>query len=375
GRALSSLKNFDGSSSVKTMWDVLVAGAGPAGAVAAFVLAQAGRQVLLVDEFRADTHKVGDSLPGAARQILQNLGLLADLESGSHLPCYGNVCAWGSDQLMVNDFISDPRGLGWHLDRVQFDEALRLAAVRAGAILWRNRVKQVSKCHNTWRVCLHDRECHSRWFIDTTGRAASLARSQGAIRQRDIPLFATYRWVVTSKNDTETRTFIESVPHGWWYTARLPHHTRVVIFHTDIQHARLIQHHPNLWDVYLEDTKYIHECLGYMTDTHSPHFIEAGGGYLNQVAGLQWIAAGDAALSFDPISSQGIFNALYTGMKAGQAVHAALSGDESLVNTYVDHLKAIRAAYCRHYGFMYRSENRWTNQPFWALRQAVSKEL
>ncbi|GAB1538973.1 tryptophan 7-halogenase [Scytonema sp. NUACC21] len=353
------------------MWDVLVAGAGPAGAVAAFVLAQAGHQVLLVDEFRANSHKVGESLPGAARQILQNLGLLAALDSSSHLPCYGNICAWGSDRLVVNDFINDPHGLGWHLDRAQFDEALRLAALRAGAVLWRNRVKEVTQWQHRWRIRFQDCEVHSRWFIDATGRAASLARSQGAIRQRDIPLFATYRWVVPSDDDTETRTFIEAVPYGWWYTARLPHHTRVIIFHTDAERAIHIQRKPDLWDDYLKDTQYVRKCLCDVNYTNLPRFIEAGGGCLNNVAGSQWIAAGDAALSFDPISSQGIFNALYTGMKAGQAVDAALTGDESLVDAYVNRLKAIRAAYRRHHGFIYRSESRWTDKPFWASRQAV----
>lgn len=351
------------------MWDVLVAGAGPAGALAAFVLAQAGQRVLLIDEIKADARKVGESLPGSAQQILQSLGLLATLESGSHLPCYGNVSAWGTDQMIANDFISDPRGLGWHLDRVQFDEALRLAALRAGAVFWKNRVKDVTEIHHTWRIDLKDREVYSRWFIDATGRAASLARSQGAIRQRDIPLFATYCWVVPPENDTETRTFIEAVPNGWWYTARLPNQTRVVIFHTDAKEAIQIRRKPDLWNIYLENTQYISHYLRYATYTHSPHLIEAGGSCLNNFSGSQWITTGDAALTFDPISSQGIFNALYTGMKAGQAVHTALTGDLSAVDAYVERLKAIRAAYRRYHSFIYRSENRWADKPFWALRR------
>ncbi|MCG8364067.1 MAG: tryptophan 7-halogenase [Pseudanabaenales cyanobacterium] len=351
------------------MWDVLVAGAGPAGALAALVLAQAGRRVLLIDEIQSNAHKVGESLPGAARQILQSLDLLATVESGSHLPCYGNVSAWGSDQLISHDFIGDPRGLGWHLDRVQFDEELRSAALRAGAVWWRNRVKAVTWMNPTWRICLKECEVHSSWLIDATGRAASLARSQRVIRQRDMPLFASYRWGVSADDDTETRTFIEAVPNGWWYTARLPHHIRVIIFHTDAKEATQIRRKPDFWDVYLEDTQYLRQGLGQMTYIDSPQLIAAGGGCLDSVAGSHWIATGDAALTFDPISSQGIFNALYTGMAAGKAVHAALIGDLSAVDAYVDRLKAIRAAYRRHHDFIYRSENRWADKPFWALRQ------
>lgn len=351
------------------MWDVVVAGAGPAGALAAFVLAKAGYQALLIDEIQEDTHKVGESLPGAARQILQSLGLLTTLESGSHLPCYGNVSAWGSEQMIANDFISDPRGLGWHLDRVQFDESLRLAALRAGAVFWKNRVKNATDINHTWRIDLKDCEVYSRWFIDATGRAASLARSQGAIRQRDIPLFAIYCWVVSPEHDAETRTLIEAVPNGWWYTARLPNHTRVVIFHTDAKEATDIRRKPDLWHIYLKKTQYISHCLRDFTCTHLPRLIEAGGSCLNHFSGSRWITTGDAALTFDPISSQGIFNALYTGMKAGKAVQAALTGDLSSVNAYVDRLKAIRVAYCRYHNLIYRSENRWPDKPFWKLRR------
>lgn len=351
------------------MWDVLVAGAGPAGSIAALVLAREGHKVLLLDALQTPAYKVGESLPGAARQILLELGLLNVLESGSHLPCYGNISAWGSDQLLANDFINDPRGLGWHLDRVQFDRALRLAAVSAGAVLWKNRVKEVRLIDGTWRVDLKHAEVNSRWCIDATGRAASIARSQGAIRQQDLPLFATYRWVLTSDEDTETRTSIEAVANGWWYTAKIPHKTRVVIFHSDVREGRKIQQRSDLWNCYLKETKYISHYLRNVTYIDSSHLMEASGSCLNKVAGLQWIAIGDAALSFDPISSQGIFNALYTGMKAAQAVHAALTGDLSLVAAYVERLKLIRAAYLRHYDFIYRSEYRWSERPFWALRQ------
>jgi len=33
--------------------------------------------------------------------------------------------------------------------------------------------------------------------------------------------------------------------------------------------------------------------------------------------GEGWLAAGDAALSLDPLSSQGLFKALYTGLAGG----------------------------------------------------------
>jgi hypothetical protein len=48
------------------------------------------------------------------------------------------------------------------------------------------------------------------------------------------------------------------------------------------------------------------------------HAVVAGGGPVGAAA---------AALSFDPLSSQGILTALYTGMRAGQAPYAHLTGE------------------------------------------------
>jgi flavin-dependent dehydrogenase len=86
---------------------------------------------------------------------------------------------------------------------------------------------------------------------------------------------------------------------------------------------------------------------------------------LDSVTGRGWIACGDAAMAFDPLSSQGIFNALYTGMKAGGAVSSAIGGDNSLLAAYGSRLSQIRAAYLQHRSQIYSSERRWPDAPFW----------
>ncbi len=59
------------------MFDVLIVGAGPAGAVTAIVLARAGARVLLVDRARFPRHKLcGDTLNPGALRLLRALDLL-----------------------------------------------------------------------------------------------------------------------------------------------------------------------------------------------------------------------------------------------------------------------------------------------------------
>jgi flavin-dependent dehydrogenase len=54
--------------------------------------------------------------------------------------------------------------------------------------------------------------------------------------------------------------------------------------------------------------------------------MEAGGARLEPLHGNGWLACGDAALSFDPLSSQGLLTALYSGKFASDFFSQQLKG-------------------------------------------------
>jgi flavin-dependent dehydrogenase len=82
------------------------------------------------------------------------------------------------------------------------------------------------------------------------------------------------------------------------------------------------------------------------------------------VHGDGWIACGDAALSFDPCAAQGLFSALYLGMAAADATHAALRGDRAAVPAYAAQCVDIRAIYRRRVQAQYAEERRWPEADF-----------
>lgn len=370
--------------------DVVAIGAGPSGAIAALTLAQSGYQVLLIDDLPArdlssgHSPKIGESLVGAARPLLRDLGLLARVEQGPHLPCYGNLSAWGSSQLVATDFIRDPHGPGWHLDRTQFDADLRQAARDAGVQWHSARLREAIWADGEWQLGLTQGKVRCRWSIDATGRRAVLARNQGAVRQRDDDLVALSLWVRPCDRDTDSRTLVESTPDGWWYTARLPNGSRVVVLHVDAADAAAIRRQAGTWQAYLSRTVHVQSLLEKATcngqriadiKTADLKVMEACGARLDSFWGTGWLATGDAALSFDPLSSQGIFNALYTGMKAGQTVQAVLDGQAAALEPYAARLEQIRAAYLQHHRLFYQAEQRWRDRPFWAKRLRRNAEI
>src|SRR5690242_11759337 len=114
--------------------DVVVVGAGPAGATAALNLARSHRVVLV--ERKADHEpRMGEALPPAARRLLADMGLLEEFLREWNLPYHGNRAFWGDQGMIETDFLRDTDGHGWHIDRTRFDVWLRGVAVTRGALL------------------------------------------------------------------------------------------------------------------------------------------------------------------------------------------------------------------------------------------------
>jgi flavin-dependent dehydrogenase len=359
----------------------VVAGGGPAGAAAAISLARLGHQVLLVDD-SVGGFKLGEALAPAARPLLRDLSVLEHFLADGHLACHGNISAWGSSEAQFTDFVSNPHGHGWHLDRARFDAMLRNEARDCGAAVWseaRFTCAEQLKCG--WRVTFRlgessrrSEEVRAGWLIDATGRRSVIARWLRAQRIHEDHLVAFYvrfRPSQCADRDEESRTIVEAAPDGWWYSALVPSGERIVAFLTDSDLAdraalRSMSGFTNLLGV----SQHVGQLLrfhGYQPDS-DPRGADAGTARLHRFGGTRWLAVGDAAISFDPLSSQGILNALYMGMKAGQAISQSLSGDPGLVDDYLQRLENIYNAYRTTRKEYYAAERRWHDRPFWRRR-------
>lgn len=394
--------------------DAAVAGGGPAGAVAALVLAGAGHRVLLVDDRAGDDRtgddrtgddraednragddrtggggaqddgagggpgavKIGEFLPPAARPLLRDLGLLDGFLAAAHPASTGTSSAWGSAALHERSHLFDPYGHGWHLDRRRFDALLRDAARAAGAEPLRATVlERIGD-----RLLVRERggavrELHCRWSVDATGRRCTIGRRHGRRRRQDR-LVAAYAVFADRRPggppDREARTLVEAAPHGWWYTTLIPA-GRLVAHLTDPDLADPRLRTPEGFWHGITRTGHLRRRLdGYdPAAAPAPRWTAAHGLRLTPAAGDGWIAAGDAALAFDPLSSQGILTALHTGARAGQAVAACLADPGRTAAVLADYrgfLDGIETAYRGNHAQAYRQERRWPQHPFWERR-------
>jgi flavin-dependent dehydrogenase len=355
--------------------DVLILGAGPAGAVAALNLAPT-RRVVLVERREQPALRIGESLPPAARRLLSDMDLFDEFVAQRYTPSYGNRSIWGQTAPLEIDFLRDPDGHGWHLDRARFDMWLREMAVARGAILLTPAWLLAVERDKDWQVRIAtsrgEQTVWAAFALDAGGRAAPLGRRIGARRRMDDRLVC--RWVHGSGRPIGRGaglTVVEAVQEGWWYTAPVPDGRRVLAFFTDIDlMPTRIGHDVSYLVDFAAATREVASILAEAEFRPiSCGFTAAHSAVLEPCGGAGWLAAGDATMSFDPLSSQGLVHALFTGLAAAEAAHSCLVGDDDAVPRYLLMMNSVQRNYRRHRDFYYAGETRWPSAPFWQRRQ------
>lgn len=355
-------------------WPVVVVGAGVAGCAAAIALARRGVRTLLLETQPAPLFQIGETLPPSARPLLRDLGVWEAFQAGGHLPAWGTVACWGSDEGVAQEFSAGPHEHGWQLDRAAFNKCLRSHATASGVALRiiESPGKIMARENGGW-VLGTEQPIHASWVVDATGRRSAVARLLGARRQPLDSLVARYACFSprTPGLDRDARTHVQSVPEGWWYSALTPSGKRVAAFLTD---ADLLPE-ADIEDLLVNTTHMARLLRGYIP-CNGPRTTAAQSARLQPFMGTRWLAVGDAAVSFDPLSSQGMLTALYTGLRGGEAIAASLlAGDDSLVPEYHSRLETVWQTFVSSRCARYQTEDRWPDSPFWSRRRAEAQVL
>ena len=373
--------------------------------------------------------RIGESIPPAATPLLRRLGLHREVEDGTHLVCPGSISLWNGDRPGHNDFMLDVIGRGYHLDRAAFDRQLLTASERSGAVVHhaarltrvRPRIGMViadggavtpgradgppenspenspenqpenqpenpsgnrrDGCGYLLDLSLSGRGRADSVFaadfvIDATGGPAAFARRIGVARNiLDDVVFHCAFFDLPSGCDLVSHTLVEAVADGWWYAARLPGHRLIVTFCTDMETTRhLACAEADIWHGLLRRTRWLKTVLpdsvtGAGTLPARIVTRAAPSALLSAVCGDDWLAVGDAASQYDPITSAGITKALMHGEVAGQAAARRLAGgDREGLRAYQRRVFDDFLNFTRVRRHLYGSETRFPDAPFWRRR-------
>ncbi len=360
--------------------DVAIVGGGPAGCAAALSLRShaPSLSVVLVEASAYESVRVGETLPPPAAEVLRHLGAWEAFRAQGHHRAYGTAAAWGAEVPHENEFLFRVRQVGWHLDRAAFDRMLSEQAEARGVAVHRGtRVLDAARDDAGWRLALSgDGALRARFLVDATGAGAMLARRLGGAGTMAVDRLAGFvRFFRGGAGEGAPHTLVEAFADGWWYTAPLPDGGRVAACMTDTDVARGLRlDDADVWTALLRDSApRVRDALGGARADGGIVVRAARSRRLAPAAGDGWLAVGDAASSFDPLSSQGILKALRSGTFAAYAAGDLLAtGDEAGMRRYRTFVEREFDGYLRARARYYADERRWPHHPFWRRRHAAA---
>lgn len=357
----------------------LVIGAGPAGLGAATRLAAWCDKVTVLDARpRTDLRHAGEHLPPAGIASLSGLGLAHLLDDPRHGESPGVCSIWGSGPPATRDYFFTLQGRGVNLDRQVFDAALlNLAADRGVVVKLSTRLAALHKCADEFRAVLRGpggcRTMHSDIVIDASGRQARAARLLGGTPDRLDRLTGIVGRIEDAPCAPDSGTLhIEAVEHGWWYSVPYPTGARICAFMTD---APLIRGYPGgasaLWRAQLARSRLIRSVTRTGRGSGRVVVFDAATQTLTDPACDGFLAVGDAAMAFDPLSSAGIAKALADGHDAAHALERYACGQPEVLRAHFRKRQQSFDTYRLRHAGMYSIEDRWPDSAFWQARRGM----
>ena len=176
--------------------EVLIIGAGPAGAVAAALLCRQGLRVLVLEREQFPRFSIGESLLPQSMEYLEQAGMLDAVQrAGFQIK---NGAAFGRGEQYSEFDFSDKFSDGWsytyEVPRARFDHLLALEAERQGVeIRFRHEVIAVDLSGARPRVTIKDNQnetfmVEAGFILDASGFGRVLPRLLGLERPSDFPV-------------------------------------------------------------------------------------------------------------------------------------------------------------------------------------------
>jgi flavin-dependent dehydrogenase len=350
-----------GSDSMAEQFDIVIMGGGPAGAVTALCLSRNGWRVALFERGSFDQVRIGETLPPEINPVLRNLGLWEPFLLQSPLESPGTISVWGSSAPTEVDFTGNAFGCGWHVDRRRFDAMLCREAAKSGTSLFLGRAVRWAREAEMWRVG----DVCAKILVDATGRNGLPLDGRSDRSWDDVLLAVVLPISIQPGRLLDLRTCIETAPAGWWYSTLLPSGDALAVFFTGAE-------------VYRESGVSLSKQLPAAPRTRrrldegtvgEPRIVLAPSGRRGKLFGKDWVAVGDSASCYDPLSGRGIFKALRQGQAAARAIDKRLRGDLTETDKYAELVEREFDQYARQRTIYYSLEHRWADQLFWRRRR------
>lgn len=340
--------------------EIAILGCGPAGIVTALGLAKIGYKVCVIANIRL--HNVTEGISERVYQSLSHLGLQHALkEVSSPIP---RSVSWNGSYSAANTERL--------IRRLPFDTALLKDLADANIPFYGETIINVENQKNHYAIlCKSGKSFITNFIVEARGRAAPLTRTSH-IRGADS-LSVCQNWKTSNSQLMSPKAIAISIENGWlWLTNNGKGNifTQISVSaqsNTDKKKEKLLP--------------FIHNLLLSRSElAHITPYIEPDGKALARSStpllnkapikgGV--ICVGDAAMSVDPLSGNGIFQSLSSALIAPTVINTLFNKPQNKIlaeTLYTDRLKHLFYRFSRIGRDFYKMESRWQEHPFWQER-------
>ncbi len=322
--------------------EVVIIGGGPAGATVAALLAERGRDVVLLEKDRHPRFHIGESLLPLNLPLFERLGVAAEIERIG-MPKYGAefVSPWHEKSVTLDFALALDKSCpsAYQVRRSEFDQILFSNAVRKGA-------RAVEGCRVTGVQLNADGAlvtarledgAEQRWstqfVVDASGRDTFLASRMGIKRRNkkhnSAAIFAHFAGARRSPGRAEGNITVFWFDHGWfWFIPLADGATSIGAvcwpFYMKTRDSDL--------ERFFLDTIALCPALAErLREARLSSPVTATGNYSYasvRTTGRNYLMLGDAYTFIDPVFSTGVFLAMKSAFAGADTIETCLDKPE-----------------------------------------------
>lgn len=346
---------------------IAVLGSGPAGIVTAIGLSKMGYDVYVIANIRQ--HNVTEGISERVYQALTNLHLHhAVKEIGVPIP---RSVSWNGTHNAANTERL--------IRRISFDTALLKDLTDANIPFYDESIIKVDTQTNECLIYGRSGKIFTADFIvEARGRAAPC--SKGAQLKGAESLSVCQNWKTVNPQLMSPQAIAISIENGWLWLAN---NGKGNIF-TQVS----VSAKSNSKSTKEKLSSFIHKHLLSRTElSHITPYIALDGKALarsstpifNKTAIKErYLCVGDAAMSVDPLSGNGIFQSLSSALIAPVVINTILNKPQNKVlaeTLYIERLHHLFYRFSRIGRDFYKMESRWQTNPYWEERCAWPDQI
>jgi flavin-dependent dehydrogenase len=321
-------------------YDVAIIGGGPAGSVAAALLARAGRRVIVLERDKFPRFHIGESLLPFSMRAFTRLGLHEKFARAGFMEKFGGemygACGDDGVKFYFEDGFRSQTDRSYQVTRADFDKVLLDHAAESGAeIREETGVDNVDFFEDGATLAISRKgnsgaeQIRARYVIDASGRnsilSAKFKLKKNYEHLQKVSVFAHYDGMTRAEGRDGTLTrMVRAIDRWFWVIPLSATRTSVGVVLDGAVYKKSGLTAEEFLQQAIEEQPVLMQTMRH-AERVTPVRTAADFSYRStQLFGDRWLLAGDAAGFIDPVFSSGVFLAVLAGEQAADALHDVL---------------------------------------------------